>query len=101
MDLGPELRWSVAAILLALAAAVSYLGMRRPILFILALLLTPLPAFLFIRLTSTIYDDTPPEDLLLGIVFSALACYLSTWLGVLTAYVAVIVRKSDQTGTRG
>ena len=81
--LSPELRWFVVAGLLGLAAVVSCFYRGRPFLLGPALLLSPLPAFLFLRLTSVAYAVAPPDQVSLGLALSALSCWLPPALGVL------------------
>ena len=66
-SISPELRWFIVANLLGLAAVISYLCVRRLVLLIPALLLSPLPGFLFARLTSPVHPEAPSNQAGLGI----------------------------------
>ena len=86
-SISPELRWFIVANLLGLAAVISYLCVRRLVLLIPALLLSPLPGFLFARLTSPVHPEAPSNQAGLGIALLALSCWLPPTLGVLAAWL--------------
>lgn len=85
--IGPELRWVVAALLLGLAATIIHFARRQFMLLAAALLIAPLPALVFLRLTNKPLSGAPEDQLAAGLVLSALSCYLAPALGALTAYL--------------
>lgn len=85
--MGPELRWAVAALLLGVAAVAIHFARRHIVLLAAALLIAPLPALVFLRLTNKPLAGAPEDQLATGLVLSGLSCYLAPALGALTAYL--------------
>ena len=85
--IGPELRWTVVAILLGFAAVIIHLARRRILLLAAALLISPVPALLFLRTTIKLPAGAPEDQLNTGFLLSILACYLAPALGALTAHL--------------
>jgi len=81
-----------------MAAAAIHLARGRLALVAAALLVAPLPAFLFLRLTNKPITGAPEEELSAGLALSALVCYLAPAVGALTTYLLEMAmsRRSSQ-----
>lgn len=80
-------RWCMTAFLIILAASLTYSVRRRPALLLVGMFISPLPAFIFVRLTAIASDDVSASQQVYGILLSAFACYGSVWLGLFTSYL--------------
>lgn len=85
LTLGPEARWTIAAVLLGLAAAAIHIARRQIVLLMAAVALAPLPAIFFLRLSNEQPADAPEDQAAAGLMLVAITCYLAPALGALTA----------------
>lgn len=84
-----QVSWVVLYLLVGLAAAICHISSRRHLYFAPAMLLAPLPAFLFVHfMAPTSADAIVASDAQpFGSFFVLLTCYLPPALGVAAAYV--------------
>lgn len=83
-----QLNWFALCLLVGIAAAICQISSRKLLYLVFALLLAPLPAFLFMQLMTPAPTDVGGawESQPFGALFAVLTCYLPPALGVATAY---------------
>lgn len=98
---GAQLNWVVLCLLVILAAVICLINSRRVLRLTPALLLAPLPAFLFVHfMTPSPLDAAGASDAqLFGSFVALLTCYLPPALGATAAYIFQRPQTTIQIGT--